>query len=59
MALLVNKAFIKDFIGGTADLDGITGKPAITLRPENSGSSFYDKDGKQYFVWYDIDWELI
>jgi hypothetical protein len=59
MALLVNEAFVKDFIGETADLDGVTGKPTIILKPENSGSSFYDRVGKQFFMWYDTDWGLM
>jgi hypothetical protein len=59
MAVLIIEPQVKRFIGESTDLDGITGKPKITLGSENSGSTFYDKDGKQYFVWYDTDWELM
>lgn len=59
MALLVIESKIKKFIGGTSDLSGTPPKPVITLVPENTGSTFYDKDGKQYFVWYVNGWELM
>jgi hypothetical protein len=52
MALLVNEAFRKKFIGESTET-----KP--TLETYNAGSTFYERDTKDFYLWYGAGWELM
>jgi len=52
MALLVNEASVKDFIGESTDI-----KP--TLEEYNVGSTFYETDTKDFYLWNGSAWGLM
>jgi len=49
MALLVNRACVKEFVGESGEV-----KPV--LKPENVGSDFYEMDTDDVYLWAGTEW---